>query len=122
MHHKTLEKLVAEYKELILSNIDEAKSQMSANGLSEEDIEEVIAKATATPSEEKPKEPTKPSKAKKEEGKEIDAHTIQVFEKWSVSKEGKKIDYLRDSKISQIQADVLNRQTEQSRIAYILKD
>ena len=143
MHHATRKKLAAEYSELITSNIEEAKSQLAASGLTEADIEEVIAEASkpsgetpakspskpSKPSGETPaKSPSKPSKPSKEEGEKEEVENGNLlFEKWKMTKkrddEGnvvglEKVSKIKNVRIRQEQADLLNDQAKNTFIQY----
>jgi ribosomal protein L12E/L44/L45/RPP1/RPP2 len=124
MHHATRKKLVAEYSELITSNIEEAKSQMAANGLTEEEIEEVITEASKPSGETPAKTITKASKPSGEE--EVENGNLS-FEKWQMTKkrddEGNvvgldKVKKLKNVSIRQEQADLLNDQAVNTFIQY----
>lgn len=113
MHHATKKKLVAEYGELITSNLEEAKSQMAAAGLTEEDIEEIIT-AVISPSE----ATSTPAPKKGKEVEEVENGNLP-FEKWQMSKGRnesneivlKKVEKIKDVSIRQEQADLLNDQS-----------
>ena len=124
MHHATRKKLVAEYSELITSNIEEAKSQMAANGLTEEDIEEVIAEASKPSGETPVKTTTKASKPSGEE--EVENGNLQ-YEKWQMTKKRDEngnvigLDKVRKIKsvfIREEQAELLNDQAKNTFIQY----
>jgi hypothetical protein len=122
MHHATRKKLAAEFSELIASNIEEAKSQMAGNGLTEEEIEEVIAEASK---EEGAQAPVKSSK--KEASKEEVENGNLPFEKWQMTKRRDengdvvgldKVKKVKTVSIRQEQADLLNDQANNTFIQY----
>jgi len=128
MHHQTRKKLAADFGELITSNIEEAKSQLAASGLTEEDIEEVIAEASKPSGETPAKSPSKPSKPSKEEGEKEEVENGNLlFEKWKMTKkrddEGnvvglEKVSKIKNVRIRQEQADLLNDQAKNTFIQY----
>jgi len=128
MHHQTRKKLAADFGELITSNIEEAKSQLAASGLTEADIEEVIAEANKPSGETPAKSPSKPSKPSKEEGEKEEVENGNLlFEKWKMTKkrddEGnvvglEKVSKIKNVRIRQEQADLLNDQAKNTFIQY----
>lgn len=124
LHHSTLKKLVAEYSELILSDLATAEAKLAEAGHDEDAIAQVVEAVTNAPQGgDAPDKPADKPKAKKESK---GTPEVLHFEKTELKADGKggfkKGDVLRIVKITQAQADILNEQSANTRIGYYLTE
>lgn len=121
MHHLKLKKLVAENAELIAQDEQGAIEKLTAEGLTPEEVAEVIEKSKESPAE-KPKSKESPAE------KNYAIHKCEPIKKdgkWVLDDEGNytfdKKDHVRDVNITDEQAEILNSQSFNSRLRYYKK-
>lgn len=121
MHHLKLKKLVAENSELIATDEQAAIEKLTAEGLTPEEVTEVIEKSKEAPSE-KPKSKEAPSEKNYAIHK---CEPIKKDNKWVLDDEGNytfdKKDHVRDVNITDYQAEILNSQSFNSKVRYYKK-
>ena len=137
LNHNKLKKYVAEYSELYLTSVEEAQAKMAEDGLTEEQIFEVSEAI------ENPKEETETKEVKSKVSSEP---TEPRYEEWTTEKvyqyktdsrgnqkavrdeDGvhqftiEKVKFIKTTRITPEQAEILNAQSENSNKGYYLKD
>lgn len=138
LNHNKLKKYVAEYSELYSTSVEEAQAKMAEDGLTEEQIFEVSEAIENPKEDEAPKETkvkTSNTEPKEETFEEFTTETIYKFKEdsrgnrmavkneWGEHEfEIAKVKFIREVKITQAQANILNEQTINSNKGYYLKD
>lgn len=121
MSPATLKKHVKTYKQLIIDDVEEAKKSMEIDGLTEDEINEILEEVNGG---EAPKTPKK----EVESSKNYSIHKCEPIKKdgkWVLDEEGnytyEKKDHVRDVNITDYQAEVLNSQSFNSKVRYYKK-
>lgn len=136
INHNKLKKLVATYKELYATSVEESEAKMTEDGLTDEEIF-AVSEALSNPSEEeteKPKEKAK--KVKEDSAPRYEEWTLEVVYRYKKDSRGntvedrdeygvhlydlEKLKLIKTTRITEEQAEILNAQSVNSKKGYYL--